>query len=257
MSKFRVMSYIDVNEAKKEGSLNKDDFDIITDVVVFGCAHFTEFGIVVCDDEAMNYALDNLYKTIGDRQVNVYIKISGPDTQPDSEDIEEQRKEMASRYSNSFKTDTLVGWVESFVTKNGFDGVFFDYEYPVSSSEWRDYSKFLVSVDKALGEDKKLGVAVLPENIKLSGKAISAIDIFEMKTKENYESDEALLQNYTDAGIEKSKLDFCPAAETAGEKTKFSIEHGVGGVSLSYNKEAFAADGSALKTVNDTAEAYK
>jgi len=60
-----------------------------------------------------------------------------------------------------------------------FDGVHFDYEYPLSLKAWHYYNNFLVSLDKKLG-DYTLGVAGNVWNIKFSTAAIKAIDTFEL-----------------------------------------------------------------------------
>lgn len=257
ISKFRTVVYAETKVIRQEGALNADDFDSVTDVVLLGSAQFTEFGTVVCDEEAMNYALDNLYKAIGDRAINVYVNLTGPQTQSDSEDIEERRDDCASRHSIAFKTDTLADSIASFLEMHGFDGVILDYEYPNSSGAWSDFSKFIVKADKAIGDDKKLGIATSPDGIKISNKAIKAIDLLEVRIDSNDAEYENNIKKYLDAGVERCKFDLLAVPESAAEETKYAIENGAGGVSLRYDKAAFASDGSALKAVCDTVNSYK
>ena len=55
----------------------------------------------------------------------------------------------------------------------------FDYEYPLSKNAWKEYNKFLVSLNEKLG-DYTLGVACSDWNLKFSLPAIEAVDTFEL-----------------------------------------------------------------------------
>jgi len=64
---FRVTSYIVADTVTSSESLHSEDFDIITDVILFGFATFDTEGIVNINDEVMTRSLSILRETIGKR----------------------------------------------------------------------------------------------------------------------------------------------------------------------------------------------
>ena len=176
---FRVTTYIRGDYVQNSGSLYPEDFDIITDVILFECASFDSEGNVNLRKETLETALSNIRNAIGERDVNITLNLLGPSGHTDSDVWEDQMEAQSEEHNKAFTSGVLEDNIVAVLDKYDFDGVHFDYEYPLSLKAWHYYNNFLVSLDKQLG-DYILGVAGNDWNIKFSTKAIAAIDVFEI-----------------------------------------------------------------------------
>lgn len=176
---FKVTTYVRGEYIQSENSLYPEDFDIITDVILFECASFNSEGEVIYNEALLETALANLRKAIGSRDVNITLNLLGPWGKTDSNVWEEQMEAQSEEHNKAFASGVLEDNIIAVLDKYDFDGVHFDYEYPISSNAWRHFNNFLVSLDKKLG-DYTLGVAGNDWNIKFTTAAIEAIDTFEI-----------------------------------------------------------------------------
>lgn len=176
---FKVTTYIRGAYVQSESSLYPEDFDIVTDVILFECASFNNKGEVICN-EHLEPALANIRKAIGSRDVNVTLNLLGPWGQTDSDVWEEQMEAQSDEHNKAFTSGVLEDNIIAVLDKYDFDGVHFDYEYPISNNAWKYYNQFLVSLDEKLGDKYTLGVAGNYWNIKFSNAALEAIDSFEV-----------------------------------------------------------------------------
>lgn len=188
VSDFRVVSYIRGDYVQTPDSLYFEDFDIITDVILFECASFNSDGEIVYDESKLETALSNIRSAIGDRDVKITLNLLGPWGKTDSDIWEEQMEAQSDEHNKAFGSGVLEDNIITILDKYNFDGVHFDYEYPLSGKAWRCYNKFLVSLDKKLGK-YTLGVAVSDWNIDFSTAAIGAIDTFELMVYDFVDSD--------------------------------------------------------------------
>lgn len=185
---FRVTAYIRGDYVQTDESLHPEDFDIITDVILFECASFNSNGEVVYDENKLETALSNIRSAIGDRDVSVTLNLLGPWGNTDSDIWEEQMEAQSEEHNKAFTSGVLEDNIIAVLDKYDFDGVHFDYEYPISLKAWHYYNNFLVSLDKKL-EEYTLGVAGNDWNIKFSTAAIAAIDTFELMTYDFVDSE--------------------------------------------------------------------
>lgn len=176
---FRVTTYIRGDYVQSPDSLYPEDFDIITDVILFECASFDSEGNVNLRKETLETALSNIRNAIGERDINITLNLLGPSGHTDSDVWEDQMEAQSEEHNKAFTSGVLEDNIIAVLDKYDFDGVHFDYEYPLSLKAWHYYNNFLVSLDKQLG-DYMLGVAGNDWNIKFSTKAIAAIDVFEI-----------------------------------------------------------------------------
>ncbi len=178
---FRVTTYIRGDALMYwGGELYEEDFDIVTDAIIFECATFNNKGEVEYDEEKMNTVLEKVRDAVGDRDVHLTLNLIGPWGESDSDVYEEQMEAQSDEHSKAFESGMLEDNIVAVLEKFGFDGVHFDYEYPLSLKAWHYYNKFLVSLDKKLGDAYTLGVAGNAWNIKFTNAAIEAIDTFEL-----------------------------------------------------------------------------
>lgn len=176
---FRVTTYIVSDYVQLEGSIHTEDFDIVTDAILFGCASFDSDGNVNIEKDKLENALNNLRKAIGDRDVSITLNLLGPSGHTDSTVWEEQMEAQSNEHNKAFSSGVLEDNIVDVLDEYDFDGVHFDYEYPLSLKAWHYFNSFLVSLNKKLG-DYTLGVAASDWNLKFSTQAVAAVDTFEL-----------------------------------------------------------------------------
>jgi GH18 family chitinase len=180
---FKVTTYIRGDAVMYwGGELYEEDFDIVTDAIIFECATFNNKGEVEYDEEKMEAVLSKVRTAIGDRDVHLTLNLIGPGGETDSDLYEDRMEAQSDEHNKAFESGVLEDNIIAMLEKYDFDGVHFDYEYPLSLKAWHYYNKFLVSLDKKLGDDYTLGVAGNAWNIKFTNAAIKAIDTFELMT---------------------------------------------------------------------------
>ncbi len=175
---FRVTSYFVSEYISAPDSINPEVFDVVTDAILFGCITFDENAEMTVNTELLDPALANLRKAIGEKDVNVYVNILGPRSDEGIADWYDQMDNQAEKHSKAFKTRKLEGQIADLLDKYNFDGIFFDYEYPIDMNFWSDFSRFLVRLNKAT--DKKIGLAVAHWDLGLSYSAMKAVDMVEV-----------------------------------------------------------------------------
>ncbi len=211
---FRVTAYIRGDYVQSEDSLNGEDFDIITHVILFECASFDNEGQVIVEKDKLNTALKNIRKAIGDRDVKISLNLLGPGSITESEVWEKQMDSQSNEHNKAFKSGVLEKNIVAVLDEYGFDGVHFDYEYPLSSKAWRHYNKFLISLDESLGE-YTLGVAFSDWNNRFTKKVAESVDTFELMSYDyvdengkhaTFEDTVKLLENTNFKKIPKEKI---------------------------------------------------
>lgn len=219
---FRVTTYAVADRILDKKSLDKGSFDVITDVILFGCVSFDENGRLFFNDyekqsgeAVMTKAMANLRSVIGNRNVNIYINILGPNPDNGIEDSQDRLADKAKKHTKAFKTGKLEMQIRDFVDKYDFDGVFFDYEYPLKSKDWKSFNKFLVSLNASMGE-KKIGLALSDRNLEISKDAINSIDMAEIMAYDSFDqygnhssfaAAQSAVDKFLDKGFEPKKLD--------------------------------------------------
>lgn len=190
--KFRVTSYVVCEWFYGNETVDTDKLKTITDVILFGIARFDENGELYYqslekDGETIDgkTVLSTIAKTIKDANpdINIYCNALGPDG-ADTDDKE--RLHSLAFIDNGDKfANNIVNMVKEF----GFDGFFFDYEYPYKNKSIKDYSKFLVKLDSVMG-DYKIGAALAHWNCNLSKDAIKVLDQVEIMTYDDMQYDQ-------------------------------------------------------------------
>lgn len=183
---FKVVSYVVADRVHDMDSLCSEDFDIITDVILFGCATFDKEGNVTVKKDILEPALQNLKTVIGERDITITLNFLGPQYSGDLTDWYEQMAVQAVDHTAAFNSGVLEDNMIAVLDEYGFDGVYFDYEYPIELDAWHNFNRFLVSLDSKLG-NKLLGIAVADWDIKLSTAAVEAVDYFELMVYDVYD----------------------------------------------------------------------
>lgn len=212
---FRVTTYLIADRVTSEESLHSEDFDIITDVILFGCATFDQKGNVNLNKEHLENALGCLRDVIGDRNVKVHLNFLGPGAIQSHDTWEDTMKDLSAQHNLAFASGVLEQNIIDVLNKYDFDGVCFDYEYPSSRKDWKIFSDFLVNIDKMLGE--RLLTAAVSTDVNLSPKAAKAVDRVEAMFYDVFDKSgnhsttkttKSLVKFLTLRGIDKEKIDF-------------------------------------------------
>ncbi len=212
---FKVTTYLRGDSVYSAADLNYEDFDIITDLIIFECATFNNKGEVEYDDAKMERVMSAVRTVIGDRDIHITLNILGPSANTDSNDWYEQMDSQSKEHNKAFKSGVLEENIVEVLEKYDFDGVHFDYEYPLTDKAWYYFNRFLVSLGRELGDDYTLGVAASTWNMNFTFKAISAVDTFELMTYDyvdangkhaTYEDTVAQIEQLKDKGIPASKI---------------------------------------------------
>lgn len=184
---FEVVSYVVASSVQEADSVRAEDFDIITHAILFGCASFDTDGQIHLDKEILETALSNLRAAIGTRDVTVTLNLLGPGT-ADYTDWNDQMAKQALLHTEAFESGVLEENIAAVIAEYGFDGVHFDYEYPISKEAWRSFNRFLVSLRKTM-KDAYIGIAVSAWDIGLNTRALAAIDSIELMLYDHYDSE--------------------------------------------------------------------
>ena len=186
---FRVKSYIVCDGILDESNLCSEDFDIITDAILFGVATFDAKGNVSINKDVLDPALSNLKKVIGDRDVEITLNFLGPGSKSTSSDWYEQMKSVGQEHNKAFMNPKLQKNIISVLDEYDFDGVHFDYEYPTTNSAWFGYNSFLVSLGSKLGDDYTLNVAASDWCLEYTDLAVEFVDSFELMMYDVYDEE--------------------------------------------------------------------
>ena len=141
---FRVTAYILGDKIQNIDSLKSYTFDTITDVILFSCVNFDSNGNLEYNDneqlsgkKILKTALSNLRTVIGDRKVNIYINILGPNADDGISDWKSQMENKAQKHTKAFENASLASDISNLLNDYDLDGVFFDYENPIKAKYWK------------------------------------------------------------------------------------------------------------------------
>lgn len=194
---FRVTSYVIASTVTDKARLCSEDFDIITDVIIFGSTDFDRQGNIIVDKPVFETALANLREVIGERDISISVNLLGPGYVGTSDKWEDWMDGQTEAHNAAFESGVFEENIVALLDEYDLDGVHFDYEYPISVNAWYHFNKFLVRLDKYLG-DKTLGVATNEWNLKFNNAAVEAVDTFELMMYDIYNEEDGRHSTYED-----------------------------------------------------------
>lgn len=184
---FRITSYLVCQWFYGNENIDTKKMNTLTDIILFGVARFDENGNVYLQDLDINgetvdgeTIFNDIIKDIKETNPNakIHCNILGPDG-VDSDD-----KERLHSQAFVDNGDTLTKNILNLLETYGFDGIFFDYEYPYKPESVNDYSDYLVKLDSQLG-DYILGAAFSHWSSNISKDAIKVLDRVEIMAYDN------------------------------------------------------------------------
>lgn len=208
---FRITAYV-VSDGLDE-TFDSSNLSRVTDIILFGNASYDEQGNVNLSD---TFEKDlNFMRRFMTGQ-NLYLNILGPSSQSDSDDWNEQMYDLADRNTAAFESGNLENAIKDVMDKYDFDGVVFDYEFPLRKKDWKSFDKFILSLDSVFGDEYKIGMSMVGWNLKQSKEAMDATDFFEVMSYDLWDDDgnhattqilKDDLETFVKKGYDKAKLD--------------------------------------------------
>ncbi|NLI70350.1 MAG: hypothetical protein GX364_05775 [Firmicutes bacterium] len=179
---FRTTAYIVADTLQKIDDMDEGHLANITDIILFGMATFNKNGDIKIDPRLDN-SLDLIKQAQArlNRNYTVYVNFLFEADRPYDSDWNRMVRELAvdvamAKKGNRVKlADNMIGYVKD----KGFDGLAFDWEYPVSYRDFNVYGNFILCL-KEKKPDLKVAVALAPWGIKFNKKHIDAIDVIEL-----------------------------------------------------------------------------
>lgn len=210
---FRVTAYLVGDRFLDASQIDYSHFSQVTDFILMSVVNFDENGNLIKTDD-FDTAYNNIQPYLPE-DANFYVNVLGPKSTLETDDWNEKIKDQGRLHNQAFESGKLQPQIKSMLEEYGFDGVYFDYEYPVSRSNWKVFNNFIVSLDNYLGDDYKIGLAMSDWDLKQSDEAMAATDFIEIMSYDNWDKNgnhstfenaqksvEALLKK----GYDRSKL---------------------------------------------------
>lgn len=208
---FRVTAYVVADGL--DDTFDPSNLDRVTDIILFGNATYSEGGTVTLS-ENFDSQLNLLKSYLKDQ--NLYLNILGPGSKTDSDDWNEQMHDLADRNTAAFESGKLENEIKTVLDKYNFDGVFFDYEFPLRNKDWKAFDKFIIGLDDFLGDDYLIGMSMVGWNLKQSKEAMESTDMFEVMSYDLWDDDGNHattqiavddIEKFVKKGYDKAKLD--------------------------------------------------
>ena len=186
--KFRLTAYAVGSNFTDASGIDASHFEDLTDVILFGVATFNTEGEIVLNQN-FDLILGNVREAMKNSDANLYLNLLGPGYRTNSADWNEQMKDQSKYHNMAFESGNLQKNIKAVLDEYGFDGVFFDYEYPVTQEDWDVFDEFLISLDGYLGDGYKIGTAISAWLTMQSKKAIAVTDMVEVMAYDIWDSD--------------------------------------------------------------------
>lgn len=184
---FRITSYLVCQWLYGNESIDVKKMNTLTDIILFGVARFDENGNVYLQELDINGEMidgeiifKDIIKVI--KEANSGAKIHCNILGPDGVDSDDKERLHSQAFVNN--GETLTKNILNLLETYGFDGIFFDYEYPYKPESVKDYSNYLVKLDSQLG-NYVLGAAFSHWSCNISKDAIKVLDRVEIMSYDN------------------------------------------------------------------------
>lgn len=224
-SDFRVTAYLTAETAYDTNALRAraGSLGCITDVIFFGAVRFSADGTLYYPDleaedgtkadgkTVFQTAIQNLREAVGDRGVRIHCNFLGPDAGMADERCEQHNLAFGKN------RNTLIAAILQLIEANGFDGIFFDYEYPRRLKDWLTFSRFLVALKKKINGRFVLGAAVPVWKNLWEALLARPLDVAEIMGYDAFDADghhaaftataSRLVANYQSLGFARRRLD--------------------------------------------------
>ncbi len=172
--KLRVVSYLAVVGPQTIENLDTSHFDDVTDIILIGCAGFNkDEEMWLCD--GFDEVVEGVKRAAEGKDIRIHLNADCMDGS-DNETLHKQ----------ALRTHKLQHSIKEVLEKYDFDGIHFDYEFPMSWTSKVVFGWFLASLDEILGDEYMIGSATCPEYAPLPPSGIRALDMVELMCYDNW-----------------------------------------------------------------------
>ena len=176
--KLRVVSYLIIDKLSDVDRIDPSHFDDLTDVILFGglASYNGDSEVILCD--GFDEIISRVKSMDTDGHLRWQLNLGG---------IYEGDQKMSWR--KAFHGKELPKNIRKVLEQYDLDGVFFDYEFPQEWDAKLDFSIFLINLRKELKNDFHIGAALQPWCARFLPSAIRAIDMVELMSYDNWDSE--------------------------------------------------------------------
>ncbi len=178
-SPLRVTAYIVCKSAEAVEAMDRSHLDCLTDIIIFETTAFGTEGQIETKPD-FGQIVEKLRAMTEKNGTRIHVNIGGPGW-IEGETYEEKMESQSEMHRLGFESGKLENNIKDFLETYALDGVFFDYEFPITEQREIEFSDFLVRLDKALGDDYVIGAALSHGWCRNTTKeAIEALDMVEL-----------------------------------------------------------------------------
>ena len=175
----RVSAYLAVNNAAAVENMDTTHLKDVTDLILIGgLAGFGADGRVRLGGD-FDAIMDAITEKTRGMDIKVHLNLIGPGA-VSGETWEEQMASMGEQHRQAFESGILEREIKRVLYTYPLNGVFFDYEYPLSDADKKAFGAFLVSLSEVLSRDHVIGCALSSWCAALPEEAIRVIDRVEL-----------------------------------------------------------------------------
>lgn len=212
---FRIVAYCVGNNFTDPARFEAGHFEKITDAILIGVSNFNEKGEIAVQDN-FDTIVSNLKAAMEGTDAKLYVNLIGPGASGSFPTWDDQMNAQSVNHEKAFDSGVLEDNIKAFLDEYGFDGVFFDYEYPVTKAHRHAFGDFIVSLRETLGDEYVIGAAISSWCADIGRKAIGTLDMvevmaYDMWTKDgihaSFKDMKGIANAMVAAGYSKKKLD--------------------------------------------------
>ncbi len=210
----RVTAYIVAYDDEYMRNLDDSHFDGLTDIILIGNLVFFDAEGQLSFSDYFDGVIAAAKEKIGGRPIRLHLNFAGPAGV--GETYEQQLHSSGDAHTKAFRTGLMEDQILAVLEEYGLDGVFFDYEFPMTQEHFDAYDDFLVSLRKTVGDGYILGAAMPHWGETHSRAAMRALDMIELMCYDCWEDSGAhatvksmqnTVKTYLKKGYKASQLD--------------------------------------------------
>ncbi|MBQ4207359.1 MAG: hypothetical protein II621_03565 [Clostridia bacterium] len=176
----RVAAYIVVSDVEAAKALDDSHLDDLTDIILIGNTGWFGTDGKLHMAEAFGDVAAWFRARTAKNHTRLLVTIGGPGAS-EGTDVTERFESQAANHKLAFDSGVLETEIRQMLETYALDGVNFDYEFPGTPQREKEFSAFLVSLDKVLKDDYLITAALSSGWCKnTTPEAIAALDTVQL-----------------------------------------------------------------------------
>ena len=176
----RVAAYIVVSDVEAAKALDDSHLDDLTDIILIGNTGWFGTDGKLHMAEAFGDVAAWFRARTAKNHTRLLVTIGGPGAL-EGTDVTERFESQAANHKLAFDSGVLEEEIRQMLETYALDGFNFDYEFPGTPQREKEFSAFLVSLDKVLKDDYLITAALASGWCKnTTPEAIAALDTVQL-----------------------------------------------------------------------------